>query len=707
MKRKSLWWVFAFIVAVAAGGLVAWAASSANDIYYRGHPFRGDTFSYFMKQMQLYLLVQEHGAATTVWNDFLVNVRDPLRTVPYLLISARELTSLNGHLFFSTFSYTAFAVTGIYCLHQRTGSWTYGITIAILPILADGFLAPIHGFPSKLPDFPAALLGGAALFSLITSERGRSLSWLMTFSVFAALAALSRIISAGYVLVICGPILALYLYEMWRNDVRRMGPIILRILMIGTIISLLAGHFLWTRLPQTFTFYGTEGYALFHGPLSSFNSTLMRFILSHLGGIGIVAALILGMFYVGTFWNYRRSIRSLFDAVWPVASYSFLVVFVIGLEDDFTQMFYVIPGLALLATAPFALLPRGQELLGKSRTWSIALPLVMVVLAISHTLIVLNGSPLRIPNAAGWLQLKFQRSLSGAMIKVIRKTDYDKRPPAIEIAFAAYGRFISGDLMIRRRLFVKWEEIFELRRPVWESHLRGTRDQKISTVHDRILCRIDALAMFEHPKKKQTLVTLKDTYSQDMADRLLKIVRDRPFAWRQESHVQSPWGNVLVYLNLTRRKHAMLRKDVTKAIAARAAARARLVGAVIPVTVETFFGDGGKAIAAYTTAQLKRPATAPGLLQSSLAALRAPSKTPIADRVAALHNKLTSKTAILVLPHETLCPGPSTGRLNKRQTDALWALQNRVSRDSVHWRAGLVLATSYGLAKIWRNKSRP
>ena len=192
-----------------------------------------------------------------------------------------------------------------------------------------------------------------------------------------------------------------------------------------------------------------------------------------------------------------------------------------------------------------------------------------------------------------------------------------------------------------------------------------------------------------------------------MAERLLRIVRDRPFIWRQESRVESPWGDVLVYLNLTRRKHAKVRMNMIQVIAARAAAQARQAGAATPVTVETFFGDGGKEIAAYATTHLKRPATAPGLLQGGLAALRVPSKQPVADPVAALHRELTSKAGILVLPHETLCPGPSSERLNDRQADALWALEKRVSQDRAHWRAGPVIATPYGPVRLWENISRP
>jgi hypothetical protein len=368
-------------------------------------------------------------------------------------------------------------------------------------------------------------------------------------------------------------------------------------------------------------------------------------------------------------------------------------------------MFYTIPGFALIAAAPFVLLPRGREHLGKSRTWSAALPALIIFLAATQVTYVMHSLPLHRPYASELALLKFQRALSAAMANVIRKTDHDKRLPTLEVAFEAYGRYITGDLMLRRRLFVKWKEIFILRRPVWQSSLRGTPEQKIATVHDRLLCHIDALATLEHPKRDETLVVLKDAYSQAMAERLLKIVHDRPYSWRQESRVSSPWGDVVVYLNLTRRKIADVQKDMVRAIATHATSQPLPARTNTPFTVETFFGDGGKEIAANVTAHLGRPATAPGQLHAGLAALRAPSKRPVAGIADALYGELTRKARLLVLPHETLCPGPNRQRLSKRQIKALWALEKRISQDNTHWRAGPVITTPYGPARLWQNVS--
>src|SRR5687768_8402266 len=186
----------------------------------------------------------------------------PARKKNYLFLPQNRLLTLNGHLYYTGVAFAACVATFVVCVWRRTGSLMWACACAVLPLVAEGFFNPSYQVPSKLPDPPAAFFAGAALFSLLNSSRARQPAWLVLFGVFASFAALSRFIAAGYVLVICGPILAAYLLNLWRLEPEWKRYIGRALLCVAAPIVILAGTFLWKHGIGNFIFYSHAGYAL-------------------------------------------------------------------------------------------------------------------------------------------------------------------------------------------------------------------------------------------------------------------------------------------------------------------------------------------------------------------------------------------------------------------------------------------------------------
>jgi hypothetical protein len=379
----------------------------------------------------------------------------------------------------------------------------------VLPLVAEGFFDPNYQIPSKLPDPPAAFFAGAALFSLLNSSGARQPLWLLLFGVCASFAALSRFIAAGYVLVICGPILAIYLLNLWRKESEWKRLIARALVCVAIPILVLCGTFLLKHGPSNFEFYAYAAYGLNQTLAAVLRLTLVKFAVLFLGSFGLATLGILTVIAVAE--RGFLQIFGMWDTIWAAFSHIVLIVFVLRVADDSPQLIYAYPGLLLLAAAPFRA-PAKR-------------------LGVFH-----GGAALMLTRA------------------IIETSLPDGRIPTVEAGFSYYGRYVAATAIIDFARLVSYQQrFFDMRESQWTLWNRNAeRGELFRRAVEKIDANIDFLAVLEDPAAPEARTMLYDDYTVAMAKDLNMHIAAHPRRWLAMKRFESPWGPVMLYRNAER-----------------------------------------------------------------------------------------------------------------------------------------------------------
>ncbi len=524
------------------------AAVRVNHAYYMHHPFQGDTLSYYHFQQRVYFRGLEIGAYKSLRTEVMENTRNPAIYVTYLVLGPTKMLTLNGHLYFTLIALFSMLFSFSVCIWRRTGSWLYALTVCLLLLLFRGLYNPVYYLPSMLPDLPAAFFLGAALFSLLNSEKASRFGWLIAFSVFISIAALSRFVAAGYGLVICGPILLSFLHDVFRK--RSYLGVITVLLIVGGIVLLFTGNFFQRGLLDNFKFYSRSGYAIGHGIIVPLRTTLLSFY-RHFTGESIYT---LGLICLGYATVFRKCFRisSLLPAVWAVAGHLILILFVLQVEDDMTQLVYIIPGLLLLVAAPFAI--TDEELGGPSiSTLTPGILALLILLAgsayanYSHFMLKNTGVP---PSQYARDQFAFNRKAAEHAASYSSWKADAKHEMVFDFAFLYYGRTIQARSLTTFGTLIRSKFVFEIREQSFKANF-GEQDTLGALVR-KVEQEIDVMFMLVDPRHPKAKLVLIDAYTEKMATALLAHIKQSKSNWQFLAKLSSPWGDVVAYKNLQR-----------------------------------------------------------------------------------------------------------------------------------------------------------
>jgi hypothetical protein len=248
--------------AVILAWLVVHTVARIEDKYLQTHPPFFDPLSYQCHQCQLWLESQSTPRLELALEELSqdTDVPDPLRTIPLILLNPAWLRDSHAHLITSGFGLFIFLCLLLYTVHNRTGSRLYALTAGTLVCAIPGFYDPVLGLGAFWLDLTAGFYGGAAALCLINSQQGSKMGWLTGFAILAAMASLARFVSGPYLAIQCGPLLAVYLVIQWRRTQNLFRAVIRPILLIGIILALLIGWYLWRETPGMAYYYATTGY---------------------------------------------------------------------------------------------------------------------------------------------------------------------------------------------------------------------------------------------------------------------------------------------------------------------------------------------------------------------------------------------------------------------------------------------------------------
>lgn len=257
--RTKLWFL---LVAVMLTFLVIRTVARIEDKYLQTHPPFFDPLSYQCHQCQLWLESQHEPRLKLALEELSqdTDVPDPLRTIPLILLNPGWLRDSHAHLITSGFGLFIFLCLLLFTAQKRTGSVVYATAGAALLCSIPGLYDPVHGLGAFWLDLTAGFFGGAAVLCLINSEQGSKLAWLAGFASLAGLASLARFVSGPYLAIQCGPVLLLYLVARWRRTRRFFRAVVVPVLLIGLILTLLIGWYLWKETPAVAYYYATTGY---------------------------------------------------------------------------------------------------------------------------------------------------------------------------------------------------------------------------------------------------------------------------------------------------------------------------------------------------------------------------------------------------------------------------------------------------------------
>lgn len=565
-----------FISAVALAFILVSASAGINDAHYQRWPLKGDTASYWIRDMRIAERAETVGFRKAAVQEAMENARDPLRMLSYAVTGPKGVLSKNGHLYFLAFTALLFFWTLGLCLLERSRSLTYALAVPVTALFTVGTFHPLYGAPSRLPDYPASMLLGAALFSVFLSRNGHRQRWLLAAGVLLGLAALSRYHASVYGLFVLTPIVALYALgrhlEAGHHPATLLRPRHLlgfaRVhlpFLAGVVLT--AGFFLawWAR--EVFSFYAKAGYSLNHTIEVAFATTGSRLVISYFGVPALTAFGLLMAGYIIACRSMARKNDWLDHAAitWAAGACILLILVIMRVEDDITQTYYMGPGLMLLALAPFAVQPRdragnldGDPLRAGAGLRPITTLAVMagVVLYASFTasyFVLIKSEQFLYPRPRDQEIHRFNSELGDLMSKAISGARPVQGVPQIDTNFDYYARFMVPDILRRTGKITRFANVFQIRQSQWE--LQGAGEESIARarIMRNLAAKVDVFAALEEFSSPAAMEVLKDEYTARLAQFVAAEMAANPGCWKNLGRIVSPYGPVTVYDNVARR----------------------------------------------------------------------------------------------------------------------------------------------------------
>ncbi|MEP0783654.1 hypothetical protein NDI33_07900 [Trichocoleus sp. DQ-A1] len=537
-----------FLWAFFLTSVIGFITIKIEQAYLENYSYFYDPISYSLQNARLYVRLANEGRLGLAIQEWLVNNRHPLRTVPLILFAPSLLANNVGHV--ATVLPMLFIFLGLlgWTVHRRTDCTPYAISCMALFCAIPGIFHPRLGLSAYWLDLPAAILIGGAALCLLNSSGGRSLKWLVGFAVLASCATLSRYIAAAYAFVICVPVLAGYLIQRWRREGAPVKTILLPLCVIGITTGLLAGYFLISHLKSNLEYYTVYGYALNRSLLAS-TTFVIHFLVDYLFGIP-------GTFILGTiclvnlvlFWqDISRRWKDLIISIWYASSVILFLVLVLRAGEGGHSTMYAVPLIFFAVVSPVTI----------SQNWSNHRVLVRLSAMLISVALLLGGRatldnysfathPYPEAKELKALDVALAQELIRAGGSVVWSSYFDEYTyiPSME-TFYRYGK-----------LPLPANKLFTVHESYWSGFYPNLSANKLSErVYADTTQQVDIAVVFNDPGRAETNTWWQVKPSPKtrlVAKYVAEQIRNDP-NWKQIFVLESPqYGTLAGYRNLTR-----------------------------------------------------------------------------------------------------------------------------------------------------------
>jgi hypothetical protein len=317
------------------------------------YPYFYDPVAYQVRIASVYEDLVQHGQLNAFIHEATSNGIFPFRTLPLILVAPDLLSHPYGH--FATLLPLFFSFICIlgYTVYRRSNSVIYAIASIVLACSLPGIYSPRYGLGTLWLDCAASFAVGCAALSALNFVQTERIGWLLSLSIFVAIATQSRYIAIVYILISVYPIVFCALL----SRARKHGfNAIKTSVQVGIGVPLvLAGPFLIGHAPKTYDYYTTYGYGLHH-PISLCAATMSNFIIEHLMPLQswLLVAIVATHNVVRSLQAKRELLDNLLCQLWMPVSFLVFFICVLRSYENGYVMWYLLPLVIVFATVPFA-----------------------------------------------------------------------------------------------------------------------------------------------------------------------------------------------------------------------------------------------------------------------------------------------------------------------------------------------------------------
>ncbi|PWT81821.1 MAG: hypothetical protein C5B58_09240 [Acidobacteria bacterium] len=559
MTRRWRLLVFFSTVSALFAFFVVHSVARIEDKYFETHRVFLDPAVYQEHLYKLWEASHQHNRLELAGNE-LTNPAEgggipPLafRSVPLLLLNPDLLKDRHAHLITSGFSLFIFVLLALYTVYRRTGSFVYSMAVAALICSTPGMYEPVLGLGAFWLDLTAGFLGSAAMLCLINSKKGQYLGWLAGFALLAGSSVLSRFVTGVYLFVQAGPLLVFYLLHRWRAT-KSFVPVLAPVLVIGGVLCLLTGWYIWHQIPSQLFYYLNYGY----GNTDPLTSCQLAFVTA-LSFVGQNFALVCSaIFLFQMIFGARVRWRGAAELLWPAVA----VGLFLGLSGEIgtspQAMQYSCPLLLCALLCPIDWRERPE--FGYSRSmrffFTAIAPLILLVVAVTSLNQSLHGWLWRPPRPSA--EEKDRKALIDRLTDEIMQHFPDKVVGAYFDQFDEYA-FVTAFEKYGRPPRLLPGRAFDIRAEYLNADFPNKSPKELADMACReAIEKCDIVLVFNDPAAAFKPAPFDygsclNPYSEEIASRLAKLVQtDRN--WKLLFVAPSKYlpGGVAGYANLTR-----------------------------------------------------------------------------------------------------------------------------------------------------------
>ncbi|HEY9783925.1 MAG TPA: hypothetical protein V6D17_00895 [Candidatus Obscuribacterales bacterium] len=349
--HPALWWLLGLFLTAVVGYATFRIASK----YFEHYPYFFDAISYSYLNARLYLQALEGNPASVAWQEWLANTRNPLRTVPLILVAPQLLAHQLGHMATSLPSLLCFLSLLGWTIYNRTRHALYALASVALFCALPGIYEPNYGFASYWLDLTAALWMASGALCLVNYGLKNNWKWLAAFAVFVSCGTLSRYVAAAYAFVICAPLVLGCFVAKLRRGEGLLQSFVWPSVLIAALLAALTGRFLIAHYHSNFEFYSKQGYCLYKPILQSLaedTNPINQFVGPTFWAVlSLVMLINLALFARSK----KRNFWTVAESCWLAASVLVFLVLILRAGDGGPQTFYAVPLIFFAMMCPAAL----------------------------------------------------------------------------------------------------------------------------------------------------------------------------------------------------------------------------------------------------------------------------------------------------------------------------------------------------------------